>query len=789
MRMISYARVCVEIKASQPLLDSVDVILNGETWSIKVEYEWRPISCMTCGTFGHRCATPTEAPMESPKVSPIPDAAINKPSLVDGAWETVKKKRGPANPSSALVPPPPPISNAPTLSLANEAVNTFPVPEPDMSSRDSSNASSVSEANEEDSASSVGSDKEEDSSSPVPTVRLKVPLRDSVIPTQSRDAPNAHGNAPRGIDPIQGDFVAPVSAPVENPSAASNPPSTKNIRGLGVPLKHAEIRALVRAHNISCIGILETKISPTLFEKISTGLLPGWVWTANYNCSPHGRIWIGWKPHEVDLEVISLSSQVIHGHVRILALNKTCFFSVVYGEHTFIARRSLWANLIRSSEFFEAEPWLVAGDFNAIRFNSDRLGSSNTWILAFDELGHCLDQAGLDDLRYIGHRFSWATSFGVSRKQRKIDRALINDQWLSSFSFSEANFLAQGVSDHTPIIVWDSRIGGTPMYVLYQKLKLLEGRLRQLNRDSFSDISTRTSQARANLTSTQNALALDPLSMDLANLEKEHLQVFSDLRLQEESFFKQKSRIKWLKEGDMNSKYFHHFVNKRQLHNRILSVSDDDGAVLSDPRLIHSHIVSFFETLLKANSPTLRPTCAEVRAVVDRALSANQILFLSREVTDIEIRNSLFSLAKVYKCITKILANRLAFVLPSIISNSQNAFVKGRRIGDNILLAQELFAGFHHEPYRPKCAIKVDFQKAYDTVDWAFLETVLQTFGFPQLFVKLIMECVTSPKFSIAINGELHGFFASDRGIRQGDPMSPYLFTLVMEVLSGILDT
>ncbi|KAI3426756.1 GRAS domain-containing protein [Psidium guajava] len=142
----------------------------------------------------------------------------------------------------------------------------------------------------------------------------------------------------------------------------------------------------------------------------------------------------------------------------------------------------------------------------------------------------------------------------------------------------------------------------------------------------------------------------------------------------------------------------------------------------------------------------------------------------------------------VYKCITKILANRIAAVIPSVINPSQSAFVKGRRISDNILIAQELFSGFHLNPYSPKCAIKVDFQKAYDTVNWDFLELVLLAFGFPRLFADLVMECVRSPKFSISINGELHGFFSSGRGIRQGDPMSPYLFTLVMETFSGILD-
>ncbi|XP_018728736.1 uncharacterized protein LOC108959487 [Eucalyptus grandis] len=90
----------------------------------------------------------------------------------------------------------------------------------------------------------------------------------------------------------------------------------------------------------------------------------------------------------------------------------------------------------------------------------------------------------------------------------------------------------------------------------------------------------------------------------------------------------------------------------------------------------------------------------------------------------------------IYKCITKVLAN------------------------------QELFSNFNLEPYLPKCAKNVDFKKAYNTVDWDFLESVLLAFGFPQSVTRLIMTCVRTPKFSIALNGELHGFFASGQGLR-----------------------
>ncbi|KAL0283962.1 UNVERIFIED_CONTAM: Retrovirus-related Pol polyprotein from type-2 retrotransposable element R2DM [Sesamum radiatum] len=141
----------------------------------------------------------------------------------------------------------------------------------------------------------------------------------------------------------------------------------------------------------------------------------------------------------------------------------------------------------------------------------------------------------------------------------------------------------------------------------------------------------------------------------------------------------------------------------------------------------------------------------------------------------------------LYKVITKILVQRMRGILDTLISPSQNAFVPGRAIGDNILLAQELFSGYNQKHLPPRCALKVDLRKAYDTVEWDFLTAVLILFGFPEQFIQWIVECVTTPSFSVCLNGAPHGFFKGARGLRQGDPMSPFLFVLVMEVLTLIL--
>lgn len=143
----------------------------------------------------------------------------------------------------------------------------------------------------------------------------------------------------------------------------------------------------------------------------------------------------------------------------------------------------------------------------------------------------------------------------------------------------------------------------------------------------------------------------------------------------------------------------------------------------------------------------------------------------------------------IYKIITKIITFRLQNVLGDVISFDQGAFVKGRSIADNIDVCQGLIRNYHRNTGSPRCLMKLDIKKAYDTVDWEFLRGALEGLNFPVHFINIIMQCLHTTKFSLLINGRPRGFVVSKRDLRQGDPVSPYLFVIVMEYFSRMLSS
>lgn len=143
------------------------------------------------------------------------------------------------------------------------------------------------------------------------------------------------------------------------------------------------------------------------------------------------------------------------------------------------------------------------------------------------------------------------------------------------------------------------------------------------------------------------------------------------------------------------------------------------------------------------------------------------------------------ALCNVYfKIISKILTQRLKPLLHKLVSDNQSAFLARRAIADNVLITHETLHFLKTSGAIKNCsmAVKTDMSKAYDRVEWSFIKAVLQRMGFASCWIDWILECTSTVTYSFLINGQPLEKVVPSRGIRQGDPLSPYIFILCGEV-------
>ncbi|WZY77835.1 hypothetical protein YC2023_024219 [Brassica napus] len=277
------------------------------------------------------------------------------------------------------------------------------------------------------------------------------------------------------------------------------------------------------------------------------------------------------------------------------------------------------------------------GEFNQIAHFAEH---SNLYVNHIDppmsNFRNTLTQTGLFDLRYLGPLFTWSNKSPTLPIAKKLDRLLVNHPWIASHPHSQATFLAPEISDHCPAVLdlavdlpragtkpfkfynfltkhpnfcqlvgleWN-QCGGTGMDLshLCYKLKQIKRVLKKINRENYSNIQERVIETNGLLKVAQVKALSDPTTANFLE-EKTLMEKFNFLRSLEESYFRQRSRISWLKEGDQNTTFFHRLTQVRNSNNSIRSFCLANGAIISDPIAMGQIAITHFQNILAPVNP------------------------------------------------------------------------------------------------------------------------------------------------------------------------------------------
>ena len=398
----------------------------------------------------------------------------------------------------------------------------------------------------------------------------------------------------------------------------------------------------------------------------------------------------------------------------------------------------------------------------------------------------------------------------------------------------------------------DLQFHGSFSFIISSKLKALKGLLKIWNREVFGKVEYQKKDALRRASYWDELEKERVLSLEEVEERVKAKDDFKRWALMEETSWRQKSRETWLKEGDRNTGFFHRMANAHRRRNYLKSISINGRKLDTEAEIKEGLVNAYQNLLSDPGGwrPTL-PDLAlneigheeaakleeifseeEIWAAVsglnsEKALGPdgfplafwsfswdfvkNEVLGFFKEfheqgrfvkqlnatflvlipkkqnVEDIKDLRPISLVGGLYKILTKVLANRIKRVLDKVISKSQNAFVKGRQILDAVLIANEIV---DLSLRKKECGLicKLDIEKAYNTISWEFLLQVMGKMGFGDRWLNWIKWCISTASFSVLVNGSPAGFFPSSRGLRQGDPLSPYLFVIGMEILSCLLN-
>lgn len=224
-----------------------------------------------------------------------------------------------------------------------------------------------------------------------------------------------------------------------------------NIRGLHNKASFA--KDFLGLHKFGIAALLETHVKKEDAGFFSTLVAPRFKWLFNYDFHNNGRIWLGWDDTLWKVNLLAVSAQHITCDFAHCDGSSSGVLSIIYAVNDGIQRRELWSELINLQQIIGNKAWCLMGDFNIFLNPHETNGLMPRRTSYIEDFRSFSNDLGLTDLRYQGSVFTWWDGNIINPVQRKLDRVLVNDVWLSTFDLSAAEFLPRGLSDHNPAAV------------------------------------------------------------------------------------------------------------------------------------------------------------------------------------------------------------------------------------------------------------------------------------------------------------------------------------------------
>ncbi|KAA0058554.1 LINE-1 retrotransposable element ORF2 protein [Cucumis melo var. makuwa] len=377
---------------------------------------------------------------------------------------------------------------------------------------------------------------------------------------------------------------------------------------------------------------------------------------------------------------------------------------------------------------------------------------------------------------------------------------------------------------------WELSVqNGHPRFSFIQRLKSLANLIKPWQKEKFHSLISAKENIIREVDSIDKKELDTPLSQEESNRRLALKAELSDLSLKESQFWFQRAKKLWLKEGDENSAFFHRICSSRQKRNLIHEIQDEEGSIQNTNNNISLAFVKHFSSIYRCSTkrdpffienldwnpidysdwsllcaPFLE---AEIKGVIKSfdGNKASSLDFFEKGVINKNMNNTYIALiakkkdyshpkdfrpisltTSIYKIIAKTLSNRLKLTLPDTISGNQLAFIKNRQITDAILMANEALDYWKVKKIKG-FILKLDIEKAFNNLNWDFIDFVLKKKNYPNSWRKWIRGCISNVTYSIIVNGKPQGRIKANRGLRQGDPLSPFLFVIAMDYLSRLL--